>query len=249
MKCPTCGAEQATEQGMRQHHTKVHDDPLPNRCCSGCDAAFYDPKARQEFCDDCDSNAGKHNGNWKGAMETSTCKICSESFKYYPSNKEGTYCQDCVDEAEGLLPENPQQKGPRKTIFCRSCGSELEARPSEVQNKTRGFFCGQECYGEWLSDNIVGPDHHQWEGGPIDYGQSWWSVRRAARERDDYKCQHCGRDKLELGRNPDVHHLTPVREFEQPENAHTLDNVITLCRSCHRRAEEGKIEITSQRKK
>jgi predicted HNH restriction endonuclease len=44
-----------------------------------------------------------------------------------------------------------------------------------------------------------------------------------------------------MGREPDVHHITPVRDFDEPQNAHTLDNVICLCRSCHRLAEIGKV--------
>ena len=66
MDCPTCGRSLSTKQGMRQHHTKAHGDPLPNRTCEGCDTEFYDPKTRRRYCDDCDPNAGEHNGNWKG---------------------------------------------------------------------------------------------------------------------------------------------------------------------------------------
>ncbi|MFH5800332.1 HNH endonuclease [Haladaptatus sp. CMAA 1911] len=50
----------------------------------------------------------------------------------------------------------------------------------------------------------------------------------------------------ELGRNPDVHHIVPVRwfidsGFHTIEDAHFLDNVASLCSSCHRKAEYGKI--------
>jgi 5-methylcytosine-specific restriction endonuclease McrA len=47
----------------------------------------------------------------------------------------------------------------------------------------------------------------------------------------------------ELGQEPDVHHRTPVRSFDIPEDAHSLDNVVTLCRSCHRNVEEGTIDL------
>ncbi|MFU8870248.1 HNH endonuclease, partial [Natronococcus sp.] len=52
-----------------------------------------------------------------------------------------------------------------------------------------------------------------------------------------------------LDRNPDVHHVRPVRSFENAEDAHTLDNVVTLCRSCHRRVEAGSISAPSRREK
>nr|WP_320443115.1 HNH endonuclease [Halosolutus halophilus] len=46
-----------------------------------------------------------------------------------------------------------------------------------------------------------------------------------------------------------MHHLTPVRDFDRPAEAHTLANVITHCRSCHRRAEGGEIRVPSRDEK
>ncbi|WP_049925683.1 HNH endonuclease [Halopiger goleimassiliensis] len=249
MECPTCGKALTTERGMRQHHTKVHGDPLPNRTCKGCESEFYDPKARRDYCDDCNPNGGAHNGNWKGAKETTECKLCDSSFEYHPSDKPGVYCPDCVEAAPGLLPESYPERGERVRVPCLNCQSELEVRPKRLENRDRGCFCTLECYGEWLSENVVGPDHHQWEGGPIEYGRSWWRIRRRALERDGYECLHCGGEPDELGRNPDVHHVRPVRSFDRPEEAHTMDNVVTLCRSCHRLAEEGTIDVSIENEK
>jgi 5-methylcytosine-specific restriction endonuclease McrA len=69
-------------------------------------------------------------------------------------------------------------------------------------------------------------------------------VRERALERDDRTCVLCGTDAAELGRNPDVHHIVPVRAFVESavlieNDAHTLDNVVSLCPSCHRTAEFG----------
>ncbi len=149
-----------------------------------------------------------------------------------------------VESVDGLLPKNYTEKGKRVAIECRACGGSLEVRPARLERQKRGPFCTLECYGDWLSENVVGPDHHQWEGGSINYGQKWWRIRSQALERDDYECQHCGVDDEELGRNPDVHHLQPVWSFEHVEDAHTMDNVIALCRSCHRRAEDGQIAVS-----
>ncbi|MFC4437116.1 MULTISPECIES: HNH endonuclease [Natrialbaceae] len=249
MDCPTCDKSLRTKQGMRQHHTKVHGAPLPNRTCSGCQTDFYDPKARRSFCENCNPNAGEHNGNWKDAIEVASCESCGTTFSFYPSNKQGTYCSECVTAADGLLPENPAETGERLTVACRSCGTDLEVRPARIEKRKRGVFCTLECYGEWLSENVVGLDHHQWEGGPIEYGQRWWRIRRRALERDGYECRHCGTDAEELDRNPDVHHIRPVRSFDRVEDAHTIDNVVTLCWSCHRRAEAGAISVTARHEK
>ncbi|WP_204960087.1 HNH endonuclease [Salinigranum salinum] len=56
----------------------------------------------------------------------------------------------------------------------------------------------------------------------------------------------CGATREELGRNPDVHHIIPVRRYIESErfsreDAHFLENLVSLCSSCHRKAEFGKI--------
>jgi DEAD/DEAH box helicase domain-containing protein len=92
--------------------------------------------------------------------------------------------------------------------------------------------------GAWLSD-------------PNDYGPEWPATRDAVRQRDGYRCQGCG--TLEMaGRQHDVHHKVPFRAFVADEArreglpvalawevANRLDNLVTLCQSCHHRAESG----------
>ncbi|MFB6269014.1 MAG: HNH endonuclease [Halobacterium sp.] len=238
MDCPTCDKSLATEQGMRQHHTKVHGDPLPNRTCKDCGTEFYDPKAQRTYCEDCYSQAGEKNGNYSDAKARAECERCGDTFEYYPSDKDGVYCPDCVEAADGLLPGEPDAVEDVE-VPCDYCGATLERHPSRVDSTSYGEFCDLECYGEWLSENVVGSSHHQWEGGTIPYGASWWRVRRAAWERDDYECQRCGAGRAEIGRRPDVHHVEPVRSFDDPAEAHRLDNVVCLCRSCHRLVEDG----------
>ena len=81
-----------------------------------------------------------------------------------------------------------------------------------------------------------------WQAVPIiaggqthrpDYGPTWPQARAAALARDGHRCRICGaREGLH------VHHLRPVRLFPRVEDAHRLDNLVTLCARCHRRAEQ-----------
>jgi DEAD/DEAH box helicase domain-containing protein len=78
---------------------------------------------------------------------------------------------------------------------------------------------------------------------PNEYGPSWPNAREAARVRDGFQCRQCGAIESE-GRAHSVHHLKPFREFGyvSGENRHDqlandLDNLITLCPTCHQRAE------------
>jgi 5-methylcytosine-specific restriction endonuclease McrA len=107
--------------------------------------------------------------------------------------------------------------------------------------------CSEECRGTWLSEAFSGDGHPNWRGGGNEpYGKGWATVRRQALERDGYECRICGTTREELGRNPDVHHIVPVRLFIESDDrektdAHRLDNVISLCIACHRKADHGQI--------
>lgn len=88
-----------------------------------------------------------------------------------------------------------------------------------------------------------GEENSNWRGGyePY-YGRNWHEQRRAARRRDGYECVACRMTESDhvskYGWGLEVHHIVPVREFEVPEDANTLDNLITLCRPHHRKYEE-----------
>lgn len=242
MDCPTCSKELTTEQGVRVHHTRVHGEPLPNRECKGCGLRFYDPQSRRKYCDDCNPNAGEENGNWTGGKETTTCERCSSTFRYYPSNKDGIYCSECVSGSEMFLGDPYVKDAERVSKECEQCGEAMEILKSRIE-RGGGRFCDRRCLGDWLSENVVGKRHHQWKESTTRYRGLWWSVRRKARKRDGYSCQVCGTGSTEQDRKLDVHHIRPVREFDKPQESHTLDNVITLCRSCHRKAEAGNISV------
>ena len=56
-------------------------------------------------------------------------------------------------------------------------------------------------------------------------GRRWPAARRAALDRDGWRCTACGRaGRLE------VHHRTPLDAGGDP---YALDNLETLCRRCH----------------
>ncbi len=74
-----------------------------------------------------------------------------------------------------------------------------------------------------------------WRNDPNDYGPNWRIVRRQVRARDGFRCQICGTPEKE--RQHDVHHKIPFRAFPSYMSANKLENLTTLCQSCHQRAE------------
>jgi DEAD/DEAH box helicase domain-containing protein len=81
---------------------------------------------------------------------------------------------------------------------------------------------------------------------PLDYGPNWSEQRDGARQRDRYRCRTCGAPERE-GRQHDVHHIQPFRDFGYIPGGNTaylqanaLENLTTLCPRCHRRAETAR---------
>jgi DEAD/DEAH box helicase domain-containing protein len=103
------------------------------------------------------------------------------------------------------------------------------------------------AYWLWLDPALV--ERLEAEGvllPPQDYGPSWPAARKAARARDSYRCRQCGAPQREE-REHDVHHVRPFREFgfipgenHNDRLANDLENLITLCPSCHHRAEAAR---------
>lgn len=73
------------------------------------------------------------------------------------------------------------------------------------------------------------------------YGSNWRSARLEALDRDRWRCQDCGVENgeyvAETGKSLDVHHIIPIREFDNAEEANFLLNLVTLCESCHKKWE------------
>jgi DEAD/DEAH box helicase domain-containing protein len=104
----------------------------------------------------------------------------------------------------------------------------LEMPPSELQ--TTGYWL---TLAESLVDELreVGA----WKNDANEYGKDWPRLRDMVRSRDDFTCQVCGLP--ENGKQHDVHHRQPFRQFNSSTEANRLTNLITLCPACHRKAE------------
>lgn len=183
------------------------------------------------------------------------CDYCGQKFtrrksKIRERNYCGRHCMYAWKSANAHGINSPFYN--RITVNCRQCGTSFFITPARINEA--GNFCTHECYSLWRSQTLIGPDNPSWKGGALPYyGPNWYTQRREARQRDSYKCQHCGITENELGREMDVHHITPFRSFGyvQHENdnyqqANRLSNLICLCRECHRKAEHGQIPVQSK---
>jgi len=76
-----------------------------------------------------------------------------------------------------------------------------------------------------------------WTNDPNDYGPDWPAISLRVRHRDGFRCQVCGLP--ESDREHDVHHKIPFRAFATAAEANRMENLVTLCRADHRRAEQN----------
>lgn len=213
------------------------------KTCPYCDCTFITPKSvDSKYCSkQCmgkyfsENQIGFESANWQGGKLEKECLNCNQVFEVWPKRFKATYCsKKCMAEdyrSRFSGEENPNYN--RVQVECDYCSKKLLRIPYRIQNYDK-HFCNFECEGDWLSENKTGENHPNWSGGyPDYYGENWIEQREKALIRDDYKCIICKKDKSDLGRNPSVHHLKPIRKFDQPEEANDLDNLICLCANHH----------------
>ncbi|MDA3813377.1 MAG: DEAD/DEAH box helicase [Candidatus Cloacimonetes bacterium] len=94
-------------------------------------------------------------------------------------------------------------------------------------------------YGYWfsISEDVIAKltEKKLWNNSKNEYGSDWKSITEKVRKRDEHECQHCGVNEQEKAF--DVHHKIPFKQFVSAKQANKMNNLITLCPSCHRQAE------------
>lgn len=114
-------------------------------------------------------------------------------------------------------------------------GEEISLPPTELLTMAYWLELGEDTVKALEAENL-------WTNAPNHYGSTWRLQRALARRRDQYRCQICGQP--EQGVEHHVHHKIPFRQFTNAELANQLENLITLCANCHRKA-EGVIRMRS----
>jgi len=201
-------------------------------------------------CPDCGSNYQRLNQHWAmsecgpqdGAKKTYVCGLesCGETFEDYPTRieargRETFYC--CKDHKH-----KAEREG--EWVECSWCGDEMYKPPAQLDEMgdyaIDHHFCDKECEKQFKKANWVKQDHPLWKGGQgavnatrtLLGDKPWKEVSADVRARDGHVCQMCG--EFGVTRSLDVHHIIPVVSG----GTNNPENLITLCMSCHRKAEE-----------
>lgn len=159
-------------------------------------------------------------------------EYCSRSCKMKNDNpmKDPDVAQKVNGSRDHSGENNPAYNSTE--IECEWCEEVLEVPKSEAPRRK---YCSKQCFYSAVREE-------DWDG-PLEYtkryGGLWNDIREKVLERDDHECQECGSEDVRL----EVHHIKPIREFEDPQNAHYMENLITLCVKHHRRADAGALEV------
>jgi hypothetical protein len=223
VECDNCG---------EMHHKKPSkiEDRENVFCSRECYHEFGRPDMR-----------GENNPHHTGKV-TLECEWCGDSFKVYPYRAEDA--RFCSSECDGKFKEgvtgkdHSKWKGGIPKHNCKNCGDTF------WRYKTKGSdcnYCSKECYLQASEEIFAGDGNPAWRGGYYTYyGPNWDEQRQSALERDDYRCQDCGKHADEMDRSPDVHHKKRLgwfkEEYDAPEcyeRANKIENLVTLCPSCH----------------
>lgn len=175
---------------------------------------------------------------------TLECEVCGEEFsEKYAKKDSRRFCSPECDRkwrSEAFSGEGNPYDYNQIQFTCEWCG-ESYTRNAAQKGSTR--FCSPECVIEWRSREFSGENHPRWkDNGEYYRGPNWERQREKARNRDGHECQHCGDSDSQLV----VHHIKPYVEFDDYKEANRVQNLITLCQSCHSNVEWGNIDIQPQ---
>lgn len=220
--CSECGKEYTSRGGLRYHMRNYCVEGLVE--CPSCDKGFISKDGMYQ-------HHTKEHGE-QISKEKSQCDYCGSIYRV-GFQEVGRFCSlKCCREFE-----SEKHKLNRIEKFCLECGESFNVMPSQSDRR----YCSQRCWGK----TRTGPKNSNWQGGfERYYGPNWERQRRKALKRDQYRCQGCGKNASELRREPSVHHIRRLHWFkdnyDKPKwykKANRLENLTTLCESCHKRWE------------
>lgn len=174
----------------------------------------------------------------RGKFCSASCHGRSKIAHVNRTRKKTTHNAGWFTTETALGANNPRWKPPAIKV-CKNCHQSFEIKEWILrQPSNRGDFCSIECRGEYRTKYQSGDNSPFWVGGAqTKRGRGWQEIRRIIISNQNGNCADCGAHK---GKSLPIHHIKPFRDFQNPEEANQLDNLIGLCQSCHMKREHRK---------
>ena len=201
----------------QQEESKIRKESREKRKCLFCGKEFIWKTWNQKHCSkECSDKFNEKQTHRDLRSENRTCAYCGSKFTWCSNKPSQKYCcYECQREAT------------KKNLKERS---KLREKPEDLL-RTDVYFKVLE-----IINKMYESKGNTFDGKYIDYwkiGDISEKTREKVLERDGFECKICKRkDSLHL------HHLIKRKNGGE----HTLENLITLCASCHRHIETGDVE-------
>lgn len=181
-----------------------------------------------------------HFGRKHETIRTTTvkCDYCGKETNQSSKNLDRNSNNFCNNECYGNWrsenfkgDDSPRYN--RVSVICKNCESNLSVQENEF-DRTDNHFCDRKCYSSWRKSKT--------NKTSLSYGNNWDEISAKVRERDS-ECKRCNISNSscvsKYGCQLHVHHITPLREFSNAEAANNMDNLISLCPTCHMKIENN----------
>jgi len=164
--------------------------------------------------------------------EGCSCIRCNPNSPYKPSKlrkHEDYICNEYINgrTIQSIADELKVTLGGIQKVLKRK---DISTRPKGFQKGMKKFANGKNW--GYQRKGIRSPNYIDGRSkflGPARYGDDWDAIRTVVYLRDKFTCQDCGVNGIRL----DIHHKIPY--LFSGDNS--IENLTTLCRSCHMKAE------------
>lgn len=188
-------------------------------------------------CVKCNKIYERPKNSYKSKVDCFTCITCSNNSRRGKSNT-------------WLIGQTPANFKIKCIVECRYCGAKKSKTKRQLETSPR-TFCNSSCQVKWQnkftdfnkdSKNPSYTDGSRVNGKTPNYGNDFTtSLKRSVKIRDSFNCQEClsnfsGKKSKQL----DVHHIDKNRYNN------SMDNLVSLCKSCHTKLHWDKLEKGSR---
>lgn len=212
--------------------------------CTGCKSTFVIPIGRTKkndrpFCSkECWDRfqVRDKNPHWKGIREEVPCKQCNVPFLVTTTKRKGTakFCSIKCRTVYHKINGAPSDK--KLYDLCLFCKAEIKI--GRIKKLGKRNFCGRECADAAHSLYLRGDKNGRYINGAYEskYAPGWTrKLKDTIRQTLGLQCKICGVSQS-------VNNILHVHHIDGEKDNHSPNNLITLCKHCHRRTHGAKVK-------
>lgn len=212
-KRPKETTEKVIATRTKNHKTRCPDFTIDCKCCGKLFIVPYGQRDRMYCGKSCQAKSQPK----RDSKNTSICIICEKEFKHY--GERITCGRECNAQYMSIsrIGENNPNSADKQNTTCLHCGNEFSYSRFGLHKGQSRVFCSLAC--SHAIDLRGNPLSGMREYYPKEFNEK---LKNQVKQRDNHCCQLCNCCEILC-----VHHIDYNKENID------LQNLITLCRTCH----------------